>query len=64
MAMISYIETIRDSINAVPEVQGQLIYCTDTMETFYDTSDGVRVQMGDIVYVATEAEREALLAPT
>ena len=62
-AMITYIETIKSSLDSVAKVAGQLIYCTDSLETFYDTSDGSRIQMSDTIYLETEAEREALIAP-
>lgn len=64
MAMIvSYTEINRSSLNTIPKKSGQLIYCKDSRESFYDASDGTRIQMGDIIYLNTEEERTALLAP-
>ena len=63
-AMIKYLDILRSELDHLPIIPGQIYYCGDSRETFYDSNAGIRVQMGDVIYnVETEAEREALIAP-
>ena len=47
----------------VPIVPGRYLICTDTGDIFYDTRDKVRKHLTDIIDVATESARQAILAP-
>lgn len=47
----------------VPIVPGRYLICTDTGDIFYDTKDRVRKHLTDIIDVATESARQAILAP-
>lgn len=47
----------------VPIVPGRYLICTDTGDIFYDTGDKVRKHLTDIIDVATESDRQAILAP-
>lgn len=47
----------------VPIVPGRYLICTDTGDVFYDTKDKVRKHLTDIIDVATESARQAILAP-
>lgn len=63
MALIRNIETISISLKTIPVKSGQVIYCTDTKETYMDSTEGQRIQLSDIIKLATETDREMLLCP-
>lgn len=58
--MISYVESTRPNLDSVSIIIGQMIYCSDTLETFYDTSQSLRIQLSNVIRLATEADRMAL----
>lgn len=51
------------STTAIPIVPGRHLICTDTGDVFYDTKDGVRKHLTDVIDVATESARTSMLAP-
>lgn len=57
------IETIKSMLDQVIVKPGQMIYCTDTGETFFDSSEDGRVSFSDIIFLYTEDARLALIAP-
>lgn len=64
--LFSAYETTRSKVMDVslrPIIAGQYLICTDTGDVFYDTEDGVRKHLTDIIELETEAERQAILAP-
>jgi hypothetical protein len=63
MKIPKHIETIKSNISSIPINAGQIISCHDTGELFFDTIDGDRIQISDIIYINTEAQKNALLAP-
>lgn len=59
-------ETTRSKVNDTslrPIVPGQYLICTDSGDVFYDTKDGVRKHLTDIIDLTTDAERIAILTP-
>ena len=59
-------ETVKAKAQAdgvIPIVPGQYLICTDTGDIFYDDKDGIRRHLTDVIDVATEAARKAILAP-
>lgn len=63
MAMFKPIETIQSNLELIPVTSGQIIYCTDSRETFMDNNQGERIRMGDIITLATESNREEIFVP-
>lgn len=57
--------TISKAKNTIlyPVVPGQYLICTDSGDVFYDTEDGVRKHLTDIIDLETDAERTAILTP-
>lgn len=47
----------------VPIIPGRYLICKDTGDIFYDTNDGTRKHLTDIVDIETESARAELLAP-
>lgn len=59
-------ETTRSKVkdtSLCPIVPGQYLICTDSGDVFYDTEDGARKHLTDIIDLETDAERIAILAP-
>ena len=50
-------------ISLCPIKPGQYFICTDTGDIYYDTKDGVRKHLTDIIDLETDEERLAILAP-
>jgi len=46
-----------------PIAPGQYLICKDSGDVFYDTEDGVRKHLTDIIDLETDAERVAILTP-
>lgn len=46
-----------------PIAPGQYFICKDSGDVFYDTEDGVRKHLTDIIDLETDAERISILAP-
>ena len=63
MNITSFIETIDANLATIPVKAGQLIYCTDTLNLYHDTSVGSRNQISDYIFLNTEADRDMILAP-
>lgn len=62
----SAFETTRSKVkntSLCPIAPGQYLICTDSGDVFYDTEDGVRKHLTDIIDLETDAERTAILAP-
>lgn len=57
------VATLKNSINSVFITQGQLIYCTDTLEAFYDINNTIRVNLATTRQLNTESLRTSLLSP-
>ena len=62
MASIHTIEILRDALSSTPIDIGQVIYCTDTIELFYDDSNNTRIQLS-VQILQTESDRLALGSP-
>lgn len=58
-----FIETIKDEIYYIDINPGQLIYCSDTNESFFDTEDETRILIDNIIYLNKEEEKEKILSP-
>lgn len=62
----SAFETTRSKVentSLCPVVPGQYLICKDSGDVFYDTEDGIRKHLTDIIDLETDAERTAILAP-
>lgn len=62
----SAFETTRSKVkdtSLCPITPGQYLICTDSGDVFYDTEDGVRKHLTDIIDLETDTERTAILAP-
>ena len=47
----------------VPIIPGRYLICKDTGDIFYDTNDGTRKHLTDIVDIETESARAELVTP-
>ena len=63
MAIMKFVETTSDKILTIPIVPGQYVVCTNTGETFYDDTNGIRIRNDDIIKLDSEVQREALVNP-
>jgi len=60
MSFVSYKEIIRDMLGNTRLFTNQIIYCTDTKESFFDLSDEQRIILNEIIYLSTEADKDLL----
>lgn len=60
MANLVYISTVHNSLPDIDIISGQVIYCQDVPESYYDTAGGIRMQMSNVVYLYNEKDREDL----
>lgn len=63
MALTKSIDTIKSKLGTIPVSTGQVIYLSDTEELYFDSSNGTRIQVRDLIILETEAERTAIIAP-
>ncbi len=56
-------EVVLSKVKDIQIKPGQYLICTDTGDVFYDTKDGVRKHLTDIVDLETEEVRVSILAP-
>ena len=63
MAITQSAETILANLDTIPVMSGQVIYVRDTRDLYFDSLNGTRVRIADVVWLNTEAERVALLSP-
>lgn len=63
MANLILLEVKRNKVIDTNIVYGQVLYCTDTKDTYYDTKDILRIQLTTLGYCATEAEKAAITSP-
>ena len=63
MSIVQHIKVLDSQLANIKIVAGSTIYTRDTGKHFIDISDTERVQISDIVYIDTDNERIALLAP-
>ena len=63
MALMQSGETISSVLNSISKTAGQVIYVRDTKRLYFDSLNGDRIEITDIIPLATESEREALLSP-
>lgn len=63
MALMQAGETISSALNSISKTAGQVIYVRDTKRLYFDSLNGDRIEITDIIPLATESEREALLSP-
>lgn len=62
----SAFETTRSKVKDTvlcPVVPGQYLICTDSGDVFYDTENGVRKHLTDIIDLEADADRTAILTP-
>ena len=57
------VETVKSKVKQLPISPCQYLICTDSGDIYYDTMDGVRKHMTDIIDLETESERASFLAP-
>ena len=58
-----YIETIKDEIYYIDIEPGQLIYCSDTNESYFDTDEEARILLEGIIYLNKEDEKKKIISP-
>ena len=63
MSIVRHIKVLDSQLANIKIVAGSTIYTRDTGKHFIDISDTERVQISDVVYIDTDKERIALLAP-
>lgn len=63
MAITQSIETINSKLGTIPIKAGQIIYVRDRKAILFDSADGTRVAVEDIIPLDTDAQRIALIAP-
>ena len=63
MSIVQHIKVLDSQLDNIKIVAGSTIYTRDTGKHFIDISDTERVQISDIIYIDTDKERSALLAP-
>ena len=63
MSIVQHIKVLDSQLANIKIVAGSTIYTRDTGKHFIDISDTERVQISDVVYIDTDKERIALLAP-
>lgn len=61
--MITYVETIKDVMYDVLIKPGQIVYTTDTNETFFDTEEGNRIIIDNVIYLNKESEKSLIVRP-
>lgn len=61
--MITYIETIKDVMYDVLIKPGQIVHATDTNETFFDTEEGNRIILDNVIYLNKESEKALIIRP-
>lgn len=61
--MITYVETIKDVMYDVLIKPGQIIHATDTNETFFDTEEGNRIILDNVIYLNKESEKALIVRP-
>ena len=63
MSIVQHVKVLDSQLANIKIVAGSTIYTRDTGKHFIDISDTERVQISDIIYIDTDKERIALLAP-
>ena len=63
MSIVQHIKVLDSQLANIKIVAGSTIYTRDTGKHFIDISDTERLQISDIIYIDTDKERTALLAP-
>ena len=63
MSIVQHIKVLDSQLANIKIVAGSTIYTRDTGKHFIDINDTERVQISDIIYIDTDKERTALLAP-
>ena len=58
-----FIETIKEEMYYIDVDPGQLIYCSDTKESYFDNEENNRIEVKDIIYLDKESERTKLKKP-
>ena len=64
MVTIKPIPITRSVINSIEIIQGQLLYCIDTLENYYDIAEGIRIQLSTVVQLSTDNSRQNLDSPS
>lgn len=60
MSNIIPLPILKSNYNDIPLVENQLIYCTDTLESYFDLNDKQRIQLSTTRQLSTEEERTSL----
>lgn len=63
MANLVHISTTKPNLASTEILLGQVIYCADTQETYYDSSSGVRMGLTKVTHILTEEERKDTASP-
>lgn len=61
--MVNYIETTENGAKSLAVKPGQLLYLKDTRKALFDSSENIRVDLSDIIILATEEERKGIASP-
>lgn len=62
--IVQYRTCLSSELDDRPIVKGSIIICSDTGDCYYDSLDGDRLPVSNqIIFIATESERTAMLAP-
>lgn len=63
MSVVSFIKGLGSNVKNKPIKDGQILFYKDSREMFLDISDQDRIQITDVIYLQTDEDREAILAP-
>ena len=63
MAITQSAETILANLGTIPVMSGQVIYVRDAQQLYFDSLNGTRVQIRDVIFLDTDAQRTAIVAP-
>lgn len=64
MTQVVFKETLRANLSSIEIKAGQLIYCIDNNETYYDVNSTLRSLVTKVVYLATEVDRLKITSPS
>lgn len=64
MATLKYTTLLGSALRNYPISSGNLIYCTDTKECYYDVNDTLRGKISNFIYYTAETERSAEQNPS
>lgn len=63
MAITQSAETILSKLSTISVTSGQVIYVRDAQQLYFDSLNGTRIQVTDIIFLNTDADRTAIMSP-